>query len=177
MKWYQQTCVNKRDYLLENLEKFHISHSELILLLMIDYLNQQGILITHDSLSAKLNISKQEVDQLLNELINKNYLYITISNGSMVYCFDGIFEMKNNENEFDKNLFEIFEQEFKRMLSQKELERLNEWALKYEKDLIVYALIEAVAYEKLSFDYIGRILLNWSEKGYTAKDYVEGKRV
>ncbi len=176
MKWYQQSCVNKRDYLLEHLEEYALNHSELIMLMMIDFLNQQNQLITHDTLSKKLNISKKEVDQILSDLISKDYLEINIVDGRMNYCFDGIFEIEEQVNEFDQSVFEIYEREFKRLLSQKELERLSEWCNIYEKDLIIYALMEAITYDAISFDYIERILQNWKEQGFSAAQYVEGKR-
>lgn len=176
MKWYEQKCVNKRDYLLEHLEEYALNHSELIMLLMIDFLNQNQIMITHDSLSKKLNISKNEVDKILTDLMNKQYLGISIKDGSMVYSFDGVFEIESRNAEFDQSLFDTYEQEFKRPLSQSELTRLSEWMNQYEKKLIKYALLEAIIYNALSFDYIERILINWKEKGFSAEMYEEGKR-
>ena len=42
--------------------------------------------------------------------------------------------------------------------------------------MIIYALREALTYDKKSFDYIERILIEWKKRGLTPEEYEEGKR-
>ncbi len=172
MKWYQQSCINKRDYILENLEKFNMTHEEVILLLLIDYMNQNHLIITHETLSKKMNLSKGQIDELLNVLMEKTYLGIDIVNGGMVYTIDGVFDSMDQQSFiFSQSLFEFFEECFKRTLSQNEMQRLSDWMQVYDHDLIRYALREALTYNSLSFEYIDRILMRWQEDGFTARQY------
>lgn len=76
---------------------------------------------------------------------------------------------------YECNLFDLFETEFARTISQMEMTRLSEWSEKFEDKIIRYALREAIIYNKRSFDYIDRILHNWSTKGFTVEDIEEGK--
>ena len=78
--------------------------------------------------------------------------------------------------DFDQSLFDVFEREFARPLSQLELQRMSEWMGKYDQRLILYALREALLYDKRSFDYIERILAEWKKRNFTVREYEEGKR-
>lgn len=80
-----------------------------------------------------------------------------------------------NNQELPPNLFELFETEFARPLSQREFQLLSDWSELYDEKLISYALREAVIYEKRSFDYIERILSDWQLKGMTAEQYESGE--
>lgn len=90
-------------------------------------------------------------------------------------------ELKNNnllkENKQINNqelpLFELFETEFKRPLSQVELQRLSDWSREYDQQLIVYSLREASINNAYSFNYIDKILCEWQRKGMTAEKYEE----
>lgn len=73
-------------------------------------------------------------------------------------------------------LFDIFESEFARPLSQKEVCMISQWASEYEDKLIRYALREALVYDKRDINYIDRILWNWKERNFTCGQYEEGKR-
>lgn len=73
-----------------------------------------------------------------------------------------------------KNLFALFEKEFARPISQREMERLSEWLHLYDEELIVLALREALIQGKTSFDYINRILMNWKAEGKQASSLMEG---
>lgn len=82
-------------------------------------------------------------------------------------------ENKLNKLTIDASLFELFETEFKNPLSQMELQRLSDWSREYDRQLIVYALREAVLNKAFSFNYIDKILCEWKRKGMTAKKYEE----
>lgn len=67
----------------------------------------------------------------------------------------------------DAKLFQVFEQQFGRLLSPREIEYLNQWLDQdnYSKEIILAALDESKIVGKLNFRYIDRILLEWSNKG------------
>nr|WP_307212905.1 DnaD domain-containing protein [Paenibacillus tundrae] len=66
--------------------------------------------------------------------------------------------------EEERNMFSIFEKEFGRPLSPMECETISSWLDqdRYQEELILMALKEAVFAGKVHFRYIDRILLEWS---------------
>lgn len=79
----------------------------------------------------------------------------------------------------ERNLFTIFEKEFGRPLSPMEYETIAGWVDqdRYQEDLILLALKEAVFAGKVHFRYIDRILLEWSRNrvrnAQDAKEYAQ----
>ena len=53
MKWYEQKYVNHRDWILDNIELLNLTHTDLITVLVIDFLNEHHMTITSDVLCAK----------------------------------------------------------------------------------------------------------------------------
>ena len=58
MKWYEQKYVNHRDWILDNIELLNLTHTDLITVLVIDFLNEHHMTITSDVLCAKTRLSK-----------------------------------------------------------------------------------------------------------------------
>jgi DNA replication protein len=71
---------------------------------------------------------------------------------------------KKDEPKEGKDIFSIIEREFARPLTPMELEMVTNWLDKdqYKEDLILAALKEAVFAGKVHFNYLDRILLEWS---------------
>lgn len=86
---------------------------------------------------------------------------------------DALYHEENWLNEI--NLFDLFETEFARPITQREMEMIYDWKNKYEQKLVVLALREAIIYQKINFDYIGRILFDWERHNFTYEDIVQGK--
>lgn len=177
MKLYNAPFFNRRNWIMEHMEQLDVSQQELLLVLCIDYMSEFDQIIDINALSKKMKMEGYEVDLLLNNLINKGFLNMEMGNRKMIYNIDRIFMLKENaepcaSNEF-KNLFSLYEKEFKRPLSQRESEMLSEWIELYELKLIEYALREAIIYSTVNFAYINKILMNWKEKNFTAKMYEE----
>lgn len=82
-------------------------------------------------------------------------------------------ENKQINNQEKPTLFELFEDEFKRPLTQIEIKRLFDWQQEHDEQLVVYALREASINKKWSFNYIGQILYEWQRNGMTAEKYEE----
>lgn len=176
MNWWNQKFVNKRDYILDRFEDLSLTCEESMLLLLIDFMNQHQIPISYHVLANKMKLKMQDIDYLLTKLSEKEILKIDYSHKEVTFSIDGIFEIEKKEILFDEDLFHLFEDEFSRMLTQIEMQRMSMWLKEFEKKQIIYALREAILYEKRNFDYIERILQDWKKRKFTVKDYEEGKR-
>ncbi|MGI6608215.1 MAG: DnaD domain-containing protein [Erysipelotrichaceae bacterium] len=157
MKIYQKRFFNRRNWILENINRLNITSDEALLLLIIDYFNQYNDPLNINTLSKSSNMEKAVVDDTIASLIAKGYLVLLTDNGQITFNIDNIFELKNEMIE-NSNIFEIFESEFGRILSQKEASIISEWLRIYKHDDIVKALREALIYDKKSINYIDKIL-------------------
>lgn len=129
------------------------------------------------SLSRKSGMSEQEVNEVISVLCAKKYLEIRASATNVSFCLDGLYrtDTAKEERVLDAPLFDVFETEFGRPLSQQEMEHISEWNRTTDRKLIIYALREASTYQKLSVPYIETVLAAWKKKGYTAEMIEEGR--
>ncbi|MBQ1468881.1 MAG: DnaD domain protein, partial [Solobacterium sp.] len=90
----------------------------------------------------------------------RKYLDIKASSKRIRFVLDGLFEANTarDRSVMDVSLFELFEQEFGRTLSQKEMQKISDWNREYERKQIIDALREASTYQKLSLSYVEAIL-------------------
>ncbi len=177
MDWWKEKFINRRDYMLDHLDDLTMTSEETLLVMLIDFFNQYQIPVTHSLLASKMKKNNEEIDELLSNLSAKGYVEITFHDGKIIFEIDGVFKgEKDKAISFNDSLFDLFESEFGRPLSQMEFQRLAEWLNIYDQKMIGYALREALTYEHLSFDYIERILIEWKKRGLTSDEYEEGKR-
>ena len=164
--------------LLTNYSKLNITAEELIVLI---YLMDKGNNIIYDiNLFVKeLSFTKRKVIELVNNLVEKNILNITINKNS-----DNVSEEYLNLNKElpsstnNEDLFTIFEKEFGRTISPTEYEKINSWLNEdIDKTLIVEALKEAVYNSTTSLRYIETILYSWKKKGIKTKEDVNKERI
>lgn len=160
-KWYQHKYVNHRDWIFDNIEKFNLNNDELILLLLIDFLNTNNIALNTSILSKKMRCSEKEVDLLIEQLCLKNLLEIKAGK-KLIYDLSKFFETDFNEiiDPHLKDVYQIYEKEFGRFLTKLEVEKLSDLINDYDKDKIIKALQKASAYNSLSMKYIESILKN-----------------
>ncbi len=176
-QWWKERYIDRRAYLLDHFEELSLNCEEGMAILLIDFMNEHHIAISHNILAEKMKLDGAQVDELLSRLTQKGYLQITYQDKRVVFLIDGIFETpKRPALNFDQSLFDLFEEEFARPLTQRELQRMSDWMHEYDQKLIVYALREALIYDKRSFDYIERILMEWHKRGFSAQEYEDGKR-
>lgn len=177
MKWYEQKYVNHRDWILDNLQLLGMSSDETVMVLLIDFMNEHHEKITMEALSQKSGLSMEKTDEVISVLCAKKYLEIRVSSQSVHFLLNGLFEtdIARDERILDSSLFDIFESEFKRPLTNNEMQKISDWNKTTDKKLIIYALREASAYQKMSLPYIEKILSEWKEKGVTAEMLDEGK--
>lgn len=177
---YKQPYFDHRNFILSRLGELKISNSEALLLLLIDFENEFGNIITYESLALKLNHTPDEISDLIDGLIAKGFLEIKIKDREILYSIDSLFKLDYENKVIDKNvfqdLFQLYEDAFGRPLNRSESERLSEWMSEYDLKLIEYALKEAIVYEKRNFDYINAILAKWKQRGLTSDEYENGER-
>jgi DNA replication protein len=170
--WYEKTYVNRRNWLLENMKELDCSLEEGYMLLLLDYCNEFNLAIDLDKLSQYTNKEVKAVDVLLNQLMIKGYVSVKTLQGKIVFDLSAVFDQHQRKPmDVPTDLFELFEEEFKRPLSEKEMTQLSIWSKKHNPKLIVYALKEALIQDKVAFAYINRILENWKADNKTLKDF------
>lgn len=164
--WWTKSYINRRDWILENLGVLNLTSHQTVILLLIDYMNVNHLDITPVELSKRTGFESEKVDEVLHDLARQNILEITPSSTSFVFSIDNLFQEGLRYEYVNETIFEVFENELARPLSQKELERLNSWLGMYSQDEIVSALRTAIVYKKVSFPYMNSILVNnRKEKG------------
>ncbi|WP_319633382.1 DnaD domain protein [Paenibacillus psychroresistens] len=141
---------------------------------------------TVEEIQARLSSSQEQVIKALQKLLKDQWIAIEerIDPISGIqyerYDLDGVLiklseyisdEMrkqnlikKKDEPKEGKDIFSIIEREFARPLTPMELEMVTNWLDKdqYKEELILAALKEAVFAGKVHFNYLDRILLEWS---------------
>lgn len=176
MKWYEQKWVNHRDWVLDNLAYLGLSEQETVLVLLIDFMNENHTDITMESLSEKTGLTTMAIDPIISSLCAKNYLSIKANKRKPQFLLNGLFEtdIAREKNVLDQSLFDTFETAFKRPLSHSEMETLSSWRKDTDKKLIIYALREAAAAQKLSMNYVSKVLTDWKAKGITVEQIEKG---
>ncbi len=177
MKWYKERYVNHRDWILDHLEILGLNAEELMLVLLIDFANEHRMAISMSSLHEKTGLPVETVNRIISLLVARGQLQIITENGSVIFQLDSLFEVdtKRREKTLDASLFDAFETEFKRPLSQREMEKISEWSRRMDRRLILLALREAAMYRKANILYIERVLDRWRQKGMTAEMIEKGE--
>ena len=176
MKWYDQHFVNRRDWILDHLEQLGLSNQETVMVLVIDFMNENRLPISIESLHAKTGMSTDEVNEVISLLCAKKYLEIRASAKRVSFLLNGLFETDTarEANVLDTSLFELFESVFKRPLTQREMEQISEWNRIYDKRMIILALKEAGMYQALKMPYVAKVLSEWSARGLSVDDIEKG---
>lgn len=175
MKWYEQKFVNHRDWMLDNCQLLGLDSNELVLAMMIDFFNEHNDPISMEALHQKTGMTLEEVDRTISVLCAKKYLEIRASAANVCFSLNGLFEtdVARSERVLDSSLYSVFESEFGRPLSNQEMEKISDWNRTTDKKMIIYALREASAYQKLNVAYIDRILSEWKSRGLTLQQIEE----
>ncbi len=151
---------DKIRYILMKISDLNLSSQEVLVVLSILILQEQGSLVSVETLVKQTNLDNKEVDDIITLLASKRYLEVVVTNGHVNFSVDNIFGLKEEVNIDVKDIFKIFEDEFSRILNQRELVRLNEWTKVYTREEILDGLRSASIMSKLDFNYINKILEN-----------------
>lgn len=166
MKWYKQNYVNRRDWVLDNLENLQLSHFEALVVLLIDFCNVNDIPVNLEYLATKCHCETSDIDKVISILCSKNYLDIKAISKNIVFDLSRLFDSDTNKQQAENyaSIFDLFESEFGRPLVADELTKINEWLKRYDSKLIIYALRQASMYQKVNFAYIQKVLENKSNE-------------
>ncbi|MDR1473253.1 MAG: DnaD domain protein [Lactobacillales bacterium] len=187
----KNTLISFPVFLFEYLGKLKIEADEFLLWLQIYRFHKTGDLFPSMKRLAELtNQSTTQISEIIARLIQKELLALKSKkevNGQLVDFYDpyllfdrleNICSTKKAENA-DQSVKKIgiaelnqqFQQEFGRVLTPIEIERLCMWLEqdKYDPEIIQLALTEAVLANAYNFNYIDRILLTWEGKNIRTK--------
>lgn len=179
--------LKERDYvvpsfLINKYKKLSLSSDDVIMLIYLINMNKP-IVCDYQKISNDLNIDVVSVMSKINTLKEKNILSIEVKKNmyskleeyiNLDLFYEKVFlEFIDNKEEIDNSIYATFETELGRTLSPIEYELLNSWNTKYEKDIIIEALKEAVLSNVRNFRYIDRILFEWEKKGINSIDKLE----
>lgn len=152
--------MNRRDWILENLGVLNLSAHQIVVLLMIDYMNGHQLAINPNELSKRTGFDARTVDEVIQQLSMKNILEIIPGQKGFEFKIDNLFLEGVRYEYVNEDIFSVFESELGRPLSQLELEKLNSWLGMYSQDEIVSALRTAIVYGKVTFPYMNSIIIN-----------------
>ena len=181
-----------------------ISDAELILIIQLEAFSQRGESFpSNEKIAANTNLSVSDVGNLIQRLIERNYLTIEQMTDSQdkignKYSLNKLYNAldhyidqnvlikdkkkdktlsvaNNLENNPLNYLSRKVEVEFGRYLSPIEREEIAQWLSvdHYAPELIELALREAVLSQAYSLKYIDRVLLNWQRHSLKTTDEVE----
>ena len=177
-------------YIFKNYKKLNIELNEFIFLM---YLCTKGNKIVFDpaTFSQELNLSLEEVMEMVSNLSDKNLLKVEVIKSEkkimeeMIELDDFYNKLSlivmddiNTPSESDKsNIFEIIEKEFGRTLSPIEFEIIQAWIEGgLSEELIQEALKEATFNGVSNLRYIDKILYEWGKDGVKTKEDVEKRK-
>src|SRR5574344_1029955 len=176
--------LKTRDYLvpallLKTYKSLKLTSDELVLIIYL--LNQKDNSFSSSKIEKDLNLSKEDVLNLISSISSKDCLRIeTIKvNNSLteVINLDNLYEklsfnyISNKEPKKPSNIFAQFEEQFGRTLSSMEYEIINGWlAEDFSEEIILLALKEAIYNNVTNLKYIDVILYEWRKKGIKTKD-------
>ncbi|MCH3909090.1 MAG: DnaD domain protein [Bacilli bacterium] len=173
------SAVSFRYAILDTYKKLQLSEMELLVILMIDHLLEQGNnLVTSDALSMKMNYSPDELDKCLVSLMKRGLLSYEKDSKGMKTSIDGAKNLvygefqksiQNSQSALyskDKSdrlssLCKLFESKLERSLTPLESQTMGEWIESgYQDEDIKDALLDALNDKKKSLRYVDKILRN-----------------
>lgn len=186
-------AINFEYALLDCYRALNINEKELIILLMIDHLLEQGnSLITADMLLLKTNFVADEIDNVLGGLMKRQFVKMEMKNNKMQTSIDILkekvysefkktmdlenFSLLSEEKETTlKKINEFYESHFQRTLSPLERETIKKWVnAGYKENEIEDSLLDAFRDGKRTINAIDRVLRSkrmlqdFEKEGYSA---------
>lgn len=175
LKWWQAAYFDQRAWLLEHNAQLSLSAEELLIVLLIVHHHSKPLSLSF--LADVSNLKVKQVDRILDGLVKRKRLMISVVEHQLVFNLEPIFTLETALVEDDVEVvLRTFEQEFKRPLSSREVEKVQHWLTKLSAPYLMHALREALVYQKLSFAYIDKILITWLDEKVSLDDLNAGKR-
>lgn len=190
--WFKDGSTNIPNIIFNRFSQLDISSDEMVLILYIlSQLNQGKTVNNFQKIANQLGWSVNNIMELINQLIEKDYLSIELETNESGKQ-DDHYTLRPFFNQLDKkfyqvtppdnstdnqemlqhntgNLVSLFEREFGRVLTPMELQTINQWLINdnYSPEVIQLALKQAMMHQALNFSYIDKILLNWQKQNIT----------
>ena len=160
MKWYEQTYINRINWILDHLEYLQLDPMEISVVLLIEFYNQNHKLITMDGLQRALHSDGDTIDDLINRLQKKKYLTIRSNGSTIIFDLSGLYEYEHPtyQTNTDMTMIDLIQQQFGTLLSMADVELLAQLRNQYGDAKIRAALREAMLYGKKSIHYMAAIL-------------------
>lgn len=155
---------------IKSISGIDISLNEFLLILY--FINISNNLDMND-IKDKLGMSDEIIFESFNNLVNKKYIEMKVSNKDGVVnesidvapFYDRLILNRKVESNED-SIYELYEKELGRTLSSFEYEMINKWKeMKASDEIIKGALKEAILNGVTSFKYIDKIVYEWTKKG------------
>ncbi len=172
-------------YLYRLREKLDLTYEEFIVVMYL-YNSSNPLLFDINKISDDLGMDTTALMNLIDTLSSKNIIdFKVIPNEKKVMeeylSLDNFYERislllmdENSQEEDDKNIFSMIEQEFGRTLSPMEYEIVKAWLEgNIKEEIIACALKEATMNGVSNLRYIDKILYEWEKKGLDTKEKVE----
>lgn len=174
---WNEPWFNKSVWIFEHLQDLNLEPEEALMLLVINYFNEQGKTATYDGLMAKCHMEADDTEECFESLSAKGYLTIDTRNRSLRFVLDGLMDSPVKAGTpINHSLIQEFQEEFGRTLSSGDMERILEMGQKYGEGMVLQALSEAAVYDKRNLNYIENVLASWKARGLTTEDVENGKR-
>lgn len=193
-EWVHSGFTLVPNLLLQHFKQLGLSHDELVLVIQLKAFMDQGIEFPETAqLATQLHLTEEQVFALIHQLTHKKMLEIKVKTDednktkdvySLDFLWDKLAMIEKNEATHQeeqtevvsqKNLIQLFEEEFSRPLSPIEIQTIGMWSEidGYALPLIEFALREAVLSQVYSLKYIDRILLSWEKKNIRTRKQAE----
>lgn len=163
-------------YVLEHMKQLNLTSKEVVTLFYLRYLFETNQEVNMEKIAESTGLSLIDISQLVESLLEKELINVKFNDGKIHYDTNQVFQLLEKKSE--KNVSTIFkkiETGFNRIISQKEVEKINDLIQTYDLKLVEYALRETLLQEANSLAYMEKILMNWKKANYTAEDYENGK--
>lgn len=169
---------NKTFWIFDHLEDLKLDPQEILVVLVLNYLNETRSPIVPDIVSAKTGLDLDAVDTAFESLAARGYLTIDTRNKKLHFLLDGLLDGApvGAGKPIESGLISEFSTEFGRPLSPNEMERILQMEETHSEAVILRALDEASAYEKRSVGYVEALLAGWKARGLSDEDIESGKR-
>lgn len=141
--------------------------------LLLVYFMNVSVDLDSDSIMDKLGFDEKKISDLFSSLLSKKYIDMNVSK------VDGKIHERINLNPFydrlvlnkktddnSSDIYALFERELGRTLSSFEYELINKWIENgISENIIKEALKEAILNGVTNFNYIDKIVYDWSRNG------------
>lgn len=172
--------------LLNNYKKMNLTEKELLFIVYL--LNERSLIFNPDKIGKDLNLTFEEVLEVISNLTTKDLLEIKMVKENNIHQeyldVDKLYKKlafyiineESSKQEQKSNLYDVFEREFGRTLSPNEFMIIGKFDEEYGEELILCALNEAVYSGVRNLRYIDHILAEWRQKGIKNKIDVENSK-